>query len=153
MKTVEGNLIQLAKEGEFDVIIQGCNCFHTMGAGIAAQIANQFPEAQEVDLSTGYGDKGKLGTFSKALIKRYKVPFYVINLYSQYSIASRLNPKPVDYEAIKKGFEKIRQDFPDARIAYPMLGAGLAGGNWARIQDIIDKALYGLNHTLVIYKP
>lgn len=153
MKTVEGNLIALAKEGEFDVIVHGCNCFHTMGAGIARQIADHFPEAVEVDLSTGYGTRGKLGTFSKALIKRYSNPFYVINLYSQHGLASITNPIPVDYIAIQKGFEKIRQDFPDARIGYPMLGAGLAGGNWADIEGIIDKALTGLDHTLVIYKP
>jgi len=24
-----GNLIEKGKSGEFDVIIQGCNCFHT----------------------------------------------------------------------------------------------------------------------------
>ena len=31
MKTIEGNLISLAKAGQFDVIVQGCNCFCTMG--------------------------------------------------------------------------------------------------------------------------
>ena len=38
-----------AKNGEFDVIIQGCNCFHTMGAGIAKYIKQDFPEAFAAD--------------------------------------------------------------------------------------------------------
>lgn len=35
MKTIKGDLIQLALANEFDVIIHGCNCFCTMGKGIA----------------------------------------------------------------------------------------------------------------------
>lgn len=34
----QGDLIERAENGDFDVIIQGCNCFHTMGAGIAKSI-------------------------------------------------------------------------------------------------------------------
>jgi len=33
MKTIQGNLIHLAQDGEFDLIVHGCNCFCTMGAG------------------------------------------------------------------------------------------------------------------------
>lgn len=33
MKYILGNLIQLADQGNFDVIIHGCNAFTTMGGG------------------------------------------------------------------------------------------------------------------------
>lgn len=39
---VNGDLITLAKQGEFDVIAHGCNCFCTMGAGIAPRMAREF---------------------------------------------------------------------------------------------------------------
>lgn len=45
MNIVHGDLIQLALAGQFDVIIHGCNCFCTMGAGIAKAIRQEFPEA------------------------------------------------------------------------------------------------------------
>ena len=38
MKIIKGDLIKLALQGEFDVIVHGCNCFCTMGAGIAKSI-------------------------------------------------------------------------------------------------------------------
>jgi O-acetyl-ADP-ribose deacetylase (regulator of RNase III) len=38
MKEIEGDLIDLAKRGHFDVVTHGCNCFCTMGAGIAPQM-------------------------------------------------------------------------------------------------------------------
>ena len=39
---VKGDLIALAKEGKFDVIAHGCNCFNVMGAGIAPLMAETF---------------------------------------------------------------------------------------------------------------
>jgi len=38
IRYVDGDLVQMAKEGKFDVIAHGCNCFCAMGAGIAPQI-------------------------------------------------------------------------------------------------------------------
>ena len=39
---IDGDLIRLAKQGTFDVITHGCNCFCQMGAGIAPQMAIAF---------------------------------------------------------------------------------------------------------------
>ena len=69
MKTIKGDLVKLAIKGEFDLIIHGCNCFCTMGAGIAKTIKQKFPEAYEADLKTEKGDKAKLGTISWAKAK------------------------------------------------------------------------------------
>ena len=38
---VQGNLIALADAGQIDVLIHGCNCFCTMGAGIAKDIKSR----------------------------------------------------------------------------------------------------------------
>jgi O-acetyl-ADP-ribose deacetylase (regulator of RNase III) len=39
---IYGDLIELAKQGKFDVIAHGCNCFCTMGAGIAVPMKLAF---------------------------------------------------------------------------------------------------------------
>ena len=52
MKTVRGDLLKLALDGHFDVIVHGCNCQCVMGAGIALSIKNAFPEAFAADLAT-----------------------------------------------------------------------------------------------------
>ncbi len=39
---IKGDLIELAKQGNFDVIAHGCNCFCTMGAGIAVPMKIAF---------------------------------------------------------------------------------------------------------------
>ena len=81
MKITKGDLIKLALDGEFDVIVHGCNCFCTMGAGIAKQIKNSFPIAYAADLETNKGDRSKLGTCSVAVVN----DLTVVNAYTQYS--------------------------------------------------------------------
>lgn len=150
MKMIEGDLIQLAKDGRFDVVIHGCNCFCNMGAGIAAHIRKHFPEAFEADLNTPMGERQKLGTFSSAKVKRGGKIFTIINGYTQfhYSGAGPL----VDYGAVGQIFMTLKNDFSGLTFGYPKIGAGLAKGNWDKLSRIIDNALDNEDHSLVVYK-
>ncbi|MDM1246513.1 macro domain-containing protein [Acinetobacter sp. R933-2] len=147
MKQQFGDLLVLAEQGQFDVIVHGCNCFCTMGAGIAKAIKEKFPEAYQADLQTVSGDRGKLGTYSQAKIQREGVEFVIINAYTQFNWRGR--GIKADYAAIEQVFKSIKSEFSGLRIAYPLIGAGLAGGDWAVISKIIDHELHGEAHTLV----
>ena len=169
MKYVEGNLLDMAEAGKFDIIVHGCNCFNTMGSGIAAQIRQRYPKAYLIDQMTQKGDKYKLGMFTQAHVNgwsgaSHNVPpkinskpynFTVINAYTQYRFAPR-NLVHVDYDAVGQVFNQIKLLYdmnPQApcRIGIPKIGAGLAGGNWDMIEEIID--LIGFSDlTCVIYK-
>ena len=46
-------------------------------------------------------------------------------------------------------FRQIKRQFTGRRIGYPMIGAGLAGGDWPTIASIVDGELAGEDHTLV----
>ena len=82
MKTIKGDLIKLAKDDNFDVIVHGCNCLHIMGAGIAKQIKHHFPSAYLADLKTPYHDQSKLGTISYTTVKtNSNKPLVVVNGY------------------------------------------------------------------------
>jgi len=149
MKEITGDLLMRAFAGDFDVIVHGANCFHTMGAGIAKDVARLWPAAYSADTSTPRGDQSKLGTYSVAHVEnRWANKLAIVNAYTQYEP----NP-PVDYEAIRTVFETIATDFAGQRIAYPAIGSGLAGGNWSTIRDIINIALEGQDHTLVWWDP
>lgn len=151
MKTVKGDILQLALNGEFDVIVHGCNCFNTFGAGIAFQIKKLFPEAYANDCKTIKGDRTKLGTIISTNIVREDISFILVNAYTQYSFTRVDVPIAVDYDAIRKCFKTIRILFNDKRIAYPAIGAGLAGGDWQIISKIIGQELVDCNHTFVEY--
>ena len=147
MKQLNGDLISLAKDGHFDVIVHGCNCFNTMGAGVAKLIKSEFPEAFEADLKTEKGSKDKLGTISYAK----SGSLTVVNAYTQHNWKGR--GVKADYEAIRRAFKEIRNYFSGLRIGYPAIGAGLAGGDWQIIAQIISEELNGEDHTLVVYSP
>jgi len=51
---------------------------------------------------------------------------------------------------VKSAFEAIAKAFPDARVGDPLIGAGRAGGDWDEIAPIIDAALEGQDHALVV---
>ncbi len=151
MKIIKGNLITLALDGHFDVIVHGCNCFCTMGAGIARAIQDEFPEAYAADLATIKGDRNKLGDFSFATVKRNEHEITIVNGYTQYQFHGK--SLLVDYDAVQRLFQKVKQQFIGKRIGYPKIGAGLAGGDWEKISQIIDHELAGENHSLVVYAP
>lgn len=142
-----GNLLEMAKNGQFDVIIQGCNCFHTMGAGIAKYIKQEIPEAYEADKKTGYGDKNKLGTFSEATVTRNNHTFVVINAYTQFRYGGGVDN--FDYASFPSLLQSIKAKYGDKRIGLPLIGCGLAGGNEPRILSIIDESFEGIDYKLV----
>ena len=148
MKDIEGDLLLLALAGHFDVIVHGCNCQCTMGAGIAKVIKLQFPQAFAADQATAAGDRSKLGSYSSAQAHNaLGQPFTVVNAYTQWHW--RGAGTKADYEGIAQVMRAIARDFAGLRIGYPLIGAGLAGGDWTRIAPLIDEALAGQYHTLV----
>ena len=147
MKVIKGDLLERAKEGEFDLILHGCNCFCTMGAGIAKGIKRYFPEAYAEDQKTKSGHKTKLGTCSFAVIEKFGL--IVVNAYTQFDYRGR--GVKVDYDALRSCMKWIKTNFSGEKIGLPKIGAGLAGGDWGRISQIIEEELAGEDVTLVEY--
>ncbi len=152
MEIIEGDLLHLACTGEFDVIIHGTNCQNVMGAGIAYEIKEYFPEAfvADRDYLRCHGSEFLLGNFSSVDVSDlFGRPLIIVNAYTQLKYGEGLQ---VDYDAIDQVFGRIADAFPNKSIGYPKIGAGLGGGDWDRISKIIDTRLDGMDHTLVIYK-
>ena len=147
MNIIKGDLIQLALDGTFDVIIHGCNCQCTMGAGIAKTIRSVFPEAYEADCATEKGDRSKLGSISFTEVNRDNHSITIVNGYTQFHW--RGTGGLVDYDAVRSVMKEVCNRFSGKRIGYPLIGAGLAGGNWSIISNIIDEELGAEYHTLV----
>ena len=133
MKLAQGDLLQMGKNNEVDIIVHGCNCFNTMGSGIAAQIRTQFPDAQLADDETVRGDAGKLGTYTIGMHGRLTI----INAYTQFGV-SRDGEDVFEYNAFQRVLDKLAHRFGKWRFGFPMIGMGLAGGNPERILAMLD---------------
>lgn len=144
-KEIEGDLLDLFDQGQFDIIAHQCNCFHTMGGGIARLIKARYPAAFAADMSTEYGDVNKLGNFSTSHQKQG----IIINIYSQYSTST--SRRETNYFALGTAFTKINElrIFKELRIGMPLIGCGLAGGDWNIVKDIIHETLIDMDVTIV----
>jgi O-acetyl-ADP-ribose deacetylase (regulator of RNase III) len=147
MNVIRGDLIQLALEGRFDLIVHGCNCQCEMDAGVAKVIKRAFPEAYEADQQTEKGSREKLGTVSTAEVERDGHTLTVVNGYTQFHWRGR--GVLVDYDALRSVMREVKARFSGKRIGYPKIGAGSAKGDWDLISKIIDEELAGEEHTLV----
>ncbi len=136
MKVVTGNLIDLAEQGEFNIIVQGCNCFETMGSGIAREIKARYPDAYLADVKYSHaGDYDKLGCYSTMLGKQ----FNIINAYTQYGFNSGgENGDVFEYTSFTMILQKLANQYPGCKFGFPMIGMGLAGGNPQTILSLLE---------------
>ena len=145
VETIEGNLLDFPND--INVIAHSCNTRHIMGAGIAKQIKDRYPQAYEADWKAFNSNYGvTLGKFSKAEISDRK---YIYNMYTQATIGTG---REVDYEKFWQALKRVEQDLYAMNVAKheydgsppPTLGlpygisCGLAGGNWGIIKAMIE---------------
>lgn len=132
---VQGDIFR----GTEDVIVHGCNCLCNFGAGIAMQVARLYPQAYDVDKATKRGDASKLGTFTSWTGQHYydlTRTVTIVNAYTQFYPNAKM--KPFDYKAFFTVLPQIKRKYIGQTIAMPKIGAGLAGGDWGRIEGMIN---------------
>jgi O-acetyl-ADP-ribose deacetylase (regulator of RNase III) len=137
---VKGNLLDMADNGDFDIIIQGCNCFNAMGAGLAPQIAKRYPLAEAVDSDTRRGSISKLGNWTMAYSTNdnpNQKDFRIINAYTQY-VTSQQGEDVFEYASFEVILRKLAHEYGAQRYGLPYIGMGLAGGDKKRIMAMIE---------------
>ncbi len=79
----------------------------------------------------------------------------VANLIGQHDIARKNQAQatpPVRYDAIREGLGRVRVEAQrhHASVHMPRIGAGLAGGEWPLVEQLIEQELvaHGLNVTV-----
>lgn len=141
---IVGNLLDITS----GVIVHGCNAHGVMGSGFAKQVKTQFPKAFaayrhdfEKPIVAGWVDR--LGTYTWAQVSQDK---YIINAITQRDYGRDPNVVYVDYDALERAFiglatgvlkDKVKQ----LGVHFPLIGCGLANGDWSVVSQIIDYAL------------
>ena len=148
---LKGDAIAEFKNGSANVFMHQCNCFNTMGAGIAKQVKDQLKDMFLLDQKTIKGDPSKLGkvgyvTYSGVV---EKIGF---NVYGQYKYGWQRGVVYTDYDALAKAFSTINRIIPaNSIIATYKMGCNLAGADWNKVSEIM---LANLNngHTIKVFE-
>lgn len=134
LKYIKGDLLDAPQP----IIIHQVNCQGVMGSGVALAIKKRFPEAYVVYRETldQFGDGGCLGETSSVVVSPDKK---IYNLYSQRHYLPR-GERHTDYEALARGFEKIKNENPEISkdVAAPKIGCGLGGGDWRIVSSMLE---------------
>ena len=146
--TKVGNLLDV-KAGH---IVHGCNALGVMGSGVALAVRNMYPGAYE-DYARIHEDEGlELG---------WAYPYCpTTELVIWNAITQEITGHTgrfVSYDAIQTCFEEINEavnefELIKKEIHIPLIGAGLGGGNWEIIREIIEQTTT-VPVTLWMYQP
>lgn len=145
----------LLTEPGLTALFHCCNCFHTMGTGIALEIKQRYPAAYEADGAASAHTK--LGGFSKAdVIGPDGNRLRVYNIYGQYHYGR--DGRKLDYDAFHSAVAAMVQDLYTHRLAHPAphpfrigvnygIGCRNAGGDWNTVLNIFE-FIFAEDHTL-----
>lgn len=128
-----GDVIK-AFEEKYDMLVHGCNCFCTMGAGIARTLSRKWPAVLMDDRKTKRGDTTKLGNTRIVEVMPDK---YVVNAYTQFGIGN----KALNTQAFKDCFKEIEALYTSKgkKVCMPAVGMGLAEGKPEKLVPILQE--------------
>ncbi|QAY00136.1 hypothetical protein EcWhh1_206 [Escherichia phage EcWhh-1] len=143
---IKGDIVALFLQG--NNVAHGCNCFHTMGSGVAGQLAKAYPPILAIDKTTYLGHLEKLGTFTQATGNKGQICY---NLYTQYEPGPNL-----DYGALVNCMIELNRTAKGLlfkpRIYIPRIGCGIAGGDWDKVYQLINLFTPDINLVVVDYE-
>ena len=132
---VKGDATLPIGEGE-KAIVHICNDIGAWGSGFVVALSDKWPETRKAYISL---DNYYLGD-----VQRVKVEsnITVINMIAQRGTISKSNPAPIRYIALAECLGKAFLNTPGLEAVHmPRIGCGLAGGVWARVEEIVVSAM------------
>lgn len=128
----QGNLLEVT-EG---IIVHGCNAQGRMGSGVALAVRHKYPGAYEKyvqDLQTEAVELGMVSWYSPTSC------LYIASAITQYKYGYD-GHKYVNYDALTECFAEVleRAKVEGLDVHMPLIGAGLGGGTWSEISELIN---------------
>lgn len=134
-KTIKGDLL----DESFGILVHGVNCRGRMGSGIALAISKRYPQVYKSYIAfsdrLSYRPDVLLGMVDFVKITDDLI---IANAFTQHEYG-RESQRYVSYDAVDSCFAKIGQYAASKNlpVMFPKIGAGLGGGNWDVISEII----------------
>lgn len=144
-----GNMLEEVTEG---IIIHQVNAQGVMGGGIAKQIRDKWPQVwidYSRDVKPYQQDQG-FSSMGQVIYTEVGPKLRVASIVSQQFYGSDPNKVYTSYEALEMGFFSVNNFAKNETldVHYPLIGCGLANGDWTRVSQIISDRLDTINHTL-----
>jgi O-acetyl-ADP-ribose deacetylase (regulator of RNase III) len=153
MTYVTGDATQPIGDGP-RVIVHVCNDVGAWGAGFVVALSRRWREP-EAEYKTWYRNRKRSPSppFELGSVQFIAVAdqLWVANMIGQRNIRrSRTGEPPVRYDAIATCLDRVAEfaETNEATVHMPRIGAGLAGGDWTRIEAMVDESLSAVDVTV-----
>ena len=144
VKHIKGDIFQ----SNADVILHQVNCQGVMGSGIAKQVREKYPVVYETykELCNQDTPKNLLGIAQPVKANDKTI---IVNIFAQENFGYD-GKCYTDYDALRKGFETVRDNNKDDLIPY-LMGCHRGGGDWNKVYSMIEEIFADCDVTLYEY--
>ena len=149
---INGDIFDNITESQPTVLVHLCNDIGAWGKGFVLSLSKYSKKPEQV-FKSNYrnGRDSKLGDIQTVEVSENLT---VVNIIGQQGIYSRNGRPPIRYSYLQRGLLKVGliAKEKDAEVIMPKIGAGLAGGDWKLIEQIIIQELVenGIKTTVFI---
>lgn len=151
----------LIKKGDIfsstcDIITNPTNSVGIMGGGLAAAFHIRYPEVCDHYNSLSLSRQINTKKLTRMEATYYPVGSIGSNNKAIIMFATKVHWKnPSEYSYIKDGLEEVLNIVrgTELSIAFPALGCGLGGLDFAVVRDMIMNAFEGLDNYVELYEP
>ncbi|PTA67237.1 Appr-1-p processing protein [Deinococcus arcticus] len=128
------------------LLVHVCNDIGAWGRGFVLALSQRFRAPETEFKRWAAGETGQPYALGEVQFVPVAPDLVVANLVGQHDIARKNRPAPqppVRYEAIRTRLARVRREAQQqgATVHMPRIGAGVAGGDWAIIEPIIEDEL------------
>lgn len=160
---VTGDATKPKRNGDTPIIIPHIvNDIGAWGKGFVLALSKRWPQP-ETAYRNWYKNGSTYDSFGrKAPFKLGQVQFVdvgsgitVANIVGQRGIGTAMDGvPPIRYDALREGLETVGYEAPymGAEVHMPPIGTGLAGGDWPRIEKLINEEIAGWGIKVVVYE-
>lgn len=148
MKSIQYLLGDATKPIKYPFIIAHiCNDIGAWGSGFVVPLGKEFPKAKRDYLSLRERILGVTQFIQD------KDSCIIANMIAQHGLRSYSNPEPIDYKALIRCLDQVREKalYYCLSVHMPRIGCGLAGGKWEQIEPIIRNTLCSYNIEVFVY--
>jgi O-acetyl-ADP-ribose deacetylase (regulator of RNase III) len=135
------------------IIVHVCNDIGGWGRGFVLALSKRWkgPEQEYREWSKGRGQI----PFALGQVQFVSVDeeLWVANLIGQRGTGKKAGLAPVRYDAIREGLSKVAEFAKQhsASVHMPRIGTGLAGGDWEKIQTLVEQELVSPGVAVTVY--
>ena len=122
------------------IIIHGCNSHGVMGSGVALAVKNKYPDCYVAYHNTCVARQNDPTLLGSVIVYVVNENLSVANMITQKDFGT--HKRQVNYGAIARGFDDLEEfyaNMPGLVFHFPKIGAGLGGGDWEVIAEIIEQ--------------